>query len=126
MTSDPLPVLPAFIDAVVIFRAIGTLVAWKVLQIFYRLYLHPLSKIPGPPLAKVTELWRTSRYFNGDWHDDVRRLHKQYGGVVRIAPNEVSVVDIELPNTVYSIAHGTAKVRIPLEADSQGLLCRKT
>jgi cell division protein FtsW (lipid II flippase) len=35
----------------------GTLIAYIVLTIIYRLTLHPLAKYPGPPLAKVTDIY---------------------------------------------------------------------
>ncbi|KAJ2994051.1 hypothetical protein NUW58_g1654 [Xylaria curta] len=106
-----LSMLPKRLDAALIFQVVGILTALKLLQIAYRIYLHPLRKIPGPTLAKTSELWRTSRYFAGNWHEDIRQLHRQYGGVVRIAPNEVSVADPDLPNTVYGITQGTGKTK---------------
>jgi len=73
---------------------------------FYYLLLHPLKHIPGPFLARFTELWRSHRYFNGHWHEDILNLHKTYGAVVRIAPNEVSVVHPDLIKTAFG--HGSA------------------
>ncbi|KAI5360640.1 putative cytochrome P450 [Septoria linicola] len=75
----------------------------------YRIWLHPLRKIPGPLLARATELWRTSKYARGNWHDDILDLHRQYGPVVRIAPNEVSFVDKEALVKVYGHSTGTRK-----------------
>ncbi|KAH7130957.1 cytochrome P450 [Dactylonectria macrodidyma] len=73
----------------------------------YRIYLHPLSGVPGPFAAKITGLWRTWRYFRMGWHDDVLSLHDTYGPVVRIAPGEVSVVDADAVKRLYS--HGSNK-----------------
>ncbi|KAL4804733.1 cytochrome P450 [Aspergillus unguis] len=75
----------------------------------YRSCFHPLRNIPGPRLASVTELWRTFKYFRGTWHDDIVAAHRQYGSVVRISPNEVSVVHPDLASTVYSHGKGTRK-----------------
>ena len=61
--------------------------------IVYRIAFHPLRNIPGPFLAKLTGHWRNDRTWRGTWHDDILQLHERYGRVVRIAPNEVSVVD---------------------------------
>jgi hypothetical protein len=72
--------------------------------IFYRLFLHPLAHVPGPFIARFTGLWRTRRYFKGTWYDDILELHKVYGRVVRIAPNEVSFVDGKALKRVYG--HG--------------------
>lgn len=76
----------------------------------YRLLLHPLRNLPGPPLAKVTRLWHSWRYLRGSWHDDILKLHEKYGPVVRIAPNEVSFVDGQALKKVYSYAGACPKV----------------
>jgi cytochrome P450 len=79
-------------------------VAVTVAIALYRCVLHPLASIPGPFTARFTGLWRTYHYFRGTWHDDVLDLHQTYGRVVRIAPNEVSVVDGETLKKLYG--HG--------------------
>jgi hypothetical protein len=81
-----------------------------IIRALYRAYLHPLRKVPGPRLARVTELWRSNRYFRGQWHHDILKLHRQYGPVVRVAPNEVSIVSPDLIKTVYGYTEGTRKV----------------
>ncbi|KAG6362906.1 hypothetical protein INS49_008001 [Diaporthe citri] len=50
-----------------------------------------------------------NRYFKGYWHRDILDLHRQYGSVVRISPNEVSIVSPELAKTIYSYSGGTPK-----------------
>ncbi|KAL4912912.1 cytochrome P450 [Aspergillus aurantiobrunneus] len=74
-----------------------------VLSIFtiavYRLWFHPLRHVSGPFVARTTELWRTSRYFKGTRHRDILALHRQYGSVVRISNNEVSVVHPDLASS---------------------------
>ncbi|KAF2963896.1 hypothetical protein GQX73_g9664 [Xylaria multiplex] len=75
----------------------------------YRLYFHPLRKVPGPFLARITELWRSTHYFRGTWFIDIVELHRKYGPVVRISPNEVSVVSPDLTKTIYSHHKGTVK-----------------
>ncbi|PVH76546.1 cytochrome P450 [Cadophora sp. DSE1049] len=70
----------------------------------YRILFHPLRNIPGPFLAKITGHWRNDRTWQGTWHDDILQLHEQYGPVVRIAPNEVSVIDQNCIKTLYG--HG--------------------
>ncbi|KAJ0123947.1 hypothetical protein J7T55_012419 [Diaporthe amygdali] len=80
-----------------------------VTNVVYNAYFHPLSKIPGPFLAGVTELWRTTKYASGQWHQDILDLHRKYGPVVRISPNEVSFVDQAALEQVYSHTTGTKK-----------------
>jgi hypothetical protein len=80
------------------------------IYVLYSIFLHPLRKVPGPFLAQFTELWRSTRYFQGTWHIDILKLHRQYVPVVRVAPNEVSIVSPDLIKTVYSHQKGTLKV----------------
>lgn len=81
-----------------------------VTNIVYNAYLHPLRNVPGPFLAGITELWRTAKYSQGQWHQDIVDLHRQYGPVVRVSPNEVSFVDQAALEQVYGHATGTKKV----------------
>lgn len=89
-----------------------------VTNIVYNAYFHPLSRIPGPFLAGVTELWRTTKYASGQWHQDILDLHRKYGPVVRISPNEVSFVDQAALEQVYSHSTGTKKVTTGFNLDS--------
>ncbi|KAL1887617.1 hypothetical protein Sste5346_010118 [Sporothrix stenoceras] len=82
--------------------------AWA-LSCFYSIFLHPLRNIPGPFLAKFTEAWRTYKYARGKWHEDVLTLHRKYGRVVRVSPNEVSIVDKEGIRRVFGHGTGTKK-----------------
>ncbi|KAI0862123.1 averantin oxidoreductase [Xylaria cubensis] len=59
----------------------------------YNIWLHPLSKYPGPLLAAASPLWMILSYFHGRTPTDLLRLHNQYGPVVRTAPNELSYVN---------------------------------
>jgi hypothetical protein len=47
----------------------------------YRLYLHPLSRFPGPKLAAVTRSYEGyyDLYQNGQYTFKIAELHKQYG-----------------------------------------------
>lgn len=96
----------------------------------YNAYLHPLRKVPGPFLASITELWRTTKYASGQWHQDILDLHRKYGPVVRVSPNEVSFVDQTALEQVYGHATGTKKVTSMLRKpkflclEQLTLLCR--
>ncbi|KAI0409101.1 trichothecene C-15 hydroxylase [Xylaria palmicola] len=62
-------------------------------KVFHRLYLHPLSSLPGPILWRATRIpWFTASQ-KGVLPYRVLGLHKRYGKIIRIAPNEVSVMD---------------------------------
>ncbi|KAJ7653210.1 cytochrome P450 [Mycena polygramma] len=58
--------------------------------------IHPLSKYPGPALCKISKLWLTFIAYRGKLHLYVKSLHDKYGDVVRIGPNELSIIDTSL------------------------------
>ncbi|OQE12327.1 hypothetical protein PENVUL_c001G04696 [Penicillium vulpinum] len=88
---------------------IASLALLWMLQALYNKFFHSLSKVPGPGLASVSELWRTMRYFRGTWHDDIVSLHRKYGNVVRIAPDEVSFVDATALKSIYGMGKTSLK-----------------
>ncbi|KAK3356708.1 cytochrome P450 [Lasiosphaeria hispida] len=81
---------------------VGALLALFIYLVGY--YLNsPLRQYPGPILAKFTNLWRLYHITRGNFHQDVIRLHKKYGPVVRIGPNVLDVDDPALLKTVFNI-----------------------
>ncbi|CAZ79573.1 unnamed protein product [Tuber melanosporum] len=60
----------------------------RIWLVFYRLYLDPLSKFPGPKLAAATSLYEMYYDIAQDgaftWKMD--ELHKKYGPIVRVSP----------------------------------------
>ena len=64
-----------------------------------------IQDVPGPFLAKFTNLWylyecrRTRRYLT------VFDLHEKHGKLVRVQPNQVSIADPDAIPIVYG--HGT-------------------
>lgn len=95
-------------------------------SVLYSICFHPLRRIPGPFLAKSTELWRTSRYVRGNWHRDILDLHSKYGPVVRVSPNEVSIVDRHGLTEVYGHSKGTRKVCLHLHGQRDQQLLTST
>ncbi|OQV00568.1 hypothetical protein CLAIMM_06048 [Cladophialophora immunda] len=57
----------------------------------------------------MSGLWRSNRYMKGTWHDDVLELHQKYGRIVRIAPNELSIVDEFAMKHLYGHGHNAKK-----------------
>lgn len=76
----------------------------------YRLYLHPLSRIPGPRLAAVTSCWYAYQVRNGRMLQLGKTLHKQYGPVVRVSPNEVWFNTMDAFRVIYSTARSHSLV----------------
>ncbi|GAB1211560.1 hypothetical protein ATERTT37_000683 [Aspergillus terreus] len=74
----------------------------------YRLYFHPLAKVPGPFFARAF-------YFYSFWYNlnggrlylQIQKLHEQYGmrqrPVVRISPNEIHLSDPENCDKIYYV-----------------------
>ncbi|KAF8968763.1 high nitrogen upregulated cytochrome P450 monooxygenase 2 [Flammula alnicola] len=54
---------------------------------------HPLAKYPGPLLCKVTKLWGAWAALDGKPFVHYKKLHDEYGPIVRIGPNELSIID---------------------------------
>ncbi|KAH8682715.1 cytochrome P450 [Xylariales sp. PMI_506] len=54
-----------------------------------------LSHIPGPFLARFTHLWIMRYAIEGKYIDKLLELHKTYGPMVILAPDFVSVSDVE-------------------------------
>lgn len=60
-----------------------TLSLYPIILAFYRLYLHPLAKFPGPKLAAVTGWYET--YIDlfqrpkGNFMEEIGRMHEEYG-----------------------------------------------
>ncbi|KAF7952899.1 hypothetical protein EAE96_006122 [Botrytis aclada] len=75
-----------------------------ILGVLYRLYLHPLSKFPGPILPAVT-LW-TEFYHeciqSGQYFLKIAQWHEKYGPIIRIGPNEIHINDPDYYNTIFS------------------------
>ncbi|EFQ92167.1 hypothetical protein P3342_010328 [Pyrenophora teres f. teres] len=66
-----------------------------------RLYWHPLSKYPGPFLAKITDLYAAYHAWRGDIHIDLWRQHERYGPIVRYSPNQLNFNTAEALKEIY-------------------------
>ncbi|KKK18903.1 hypothetical protein P175DRAFT_0516031 [Aspergillus ochraceoroseus IBT 24754] len=77
---------------------------YLIARTIYRLYFHPLSKIPGPKLAAITHGYEF--YHNilrgGLFVWELERLHQVYGPIIRINPREVHIKDSEYYDEIYA------------------------
>ncbi|KAL2870251.1 cytochrome P450 [Aspergillus lucknowensis] len=71
----------------------------------YQLYYHPLSRVPGPKLAACTSLWLAYHTYIGDECTVIFELHKKYGPVLRVAPNDVDIARGDAIEPIY-LNHG--------------------
>lgn len=60
---------------------LGAWVAYLALLVFYRLYLHPLRRFPGPKLAAATGWYAGywDLHMGGQMVKHLADLHKEYG-----------------------------------------------
>ncbi|KAH6844703.1 cytochrome P450 [Chaetomium sp. MPI-CAGE-AT-0009] len=72
----------------------------------YRFYLDGLSRIPGPAIAKISNLWKINAAAQAEMPWRNIALHRKYGPLVRIGPNMVSVNDPE----AYPVINGFRRV----------------
>ncbi|PYH94159.1 benzoate 4-monooxygenase cytochrome P450 [Aspergillus ellipticus CBS 707.79] len=74
------------------------------LRSIYRLYFHPLSKIPGPKLTAITHLYEFYHDVirRGKFLWEIERMHQRYGPIVRINPREVHIADPSMYDEIYA------------------------
>ncbi|SPQ27093.1 67ae26ce-880a-443c-9037-8ef0263fdfe6 [Thermothielavioides terrestris] len=77
------------------------LLAYPILRAVYNLYFHPLAKIPGPRSWAATRLPFIRALLGGTIVHDIQKLHRRYGPVLRIAPDEVTFANAEAWNDIF-------------------------
>ncbi|OQV05442.1 hypothetical protein CLAIMM_10183 [Cladophialophora immunda] len=92
-------------------------IAWLG-SVVYSLYFHHYADVPGPFWAKVSRLWLAGQVLKGNLDIAQRELHRQYGPIVRIAPNEVSISDPEAVKIIYAVNAGFTKTDFYTPFDS--------
>ena len=76
-------------------------VLYTIGVVIYRLWFHPLAKYPGPLFAKISGLYILIAAIQ--CRDTYTRygLHRKYGKVVRVGPNELCYADIDSIKDIY-------------------------
>lgn len=69
--------------------------------IFYQRFLSNVSHIPGPFSASISNWWKISAAWNEEMPKRNIAAHRQYGPLVRIGPNMISVDDPAALSTIY-------------------------
>ncbi|KAG5746788.1 hypothetical protein H9Q72_003859 [Fusarium xylarioides] len=70
---------------------------------------HPLARIPGPRLAAISSFWHAYNARMGRMAYIGKTLHRKYGPVVRVGPNEVWLNSKEAFHAIYSSGSGYEK-----------------
>ncbi|KAH9003881.1 putative P450 monooxygenase [Lactarius hatsudake] len=93
-----------FESLLVCLTALVTILTPFVRRIVYNLYFHPLSHFPGPKLAACSRLWLAYRELvKGESLDDLRiELHRRYGEIVRLTPDELHFSNPAAYNDIYN------------------------
>ncbi|KAL3431443.1 cytochrome P450 [Aspergillus tetrazonus] len=76
---------------------------YNITLIIYRLYFSPLAKFPGSRIAAATGWYEF--YFdywkNGKYIFEIERMHRVYGPIIRVNPDELSIHDPDFYNELY-------------------------
>ncbi|KAI9046205.1 uncharacterized protein KD926_004043 [Aspergillus affinis] len=88
-----------------IYVLLASLVLYYAFIAIHRLYLSELARarIPGPRLAAITFLYEAyyEAWLGGQMFLHVQELHKKYGPIVRITPDEVHFDDPETIDAIF-------------------------
>lgn len=87
-------------SSILVVSALGAIVL--VVQYVVAYLSSPLKRIPGPFLAKFSNIWRFYSHYRQTHIETQKELHKKHGDVVRLGPNVVSIADASLLKTIYS------------------------
>lgn len=82
---------------------LSTLMGLLISILMYRSWFHRLRRFPGPFCARLSNLYITFRAFkNNRLYEEVQQLHRRYGDIVRIGPNELSIIDPHALRALHS------------------------
>ncbi|KAH8807907.1 cytochrome P450 [Xylogone sp. PMI_703] len=103
----------------IILLGISFVVSFIVLQAVIKAAVSPLRHVPGPFWARFSRLWYWQAVWRGDFEKTNIELHKKYGPIVRIGPNDYSIDDPKAIKTIYG--HGTEFTKGPWYIASGGV-----
>ncbi|KAH8773763.1 cytochrome P450 [Diaporthe sp. PMI_573] len=83
--------------------------AYALHLILYRFKFDPLRSVPGPEIARWTDLHVRLLLFRGGRSPYVHSLHQKYGPVVRVGPKEVDISDYKEVKKIHRHNSGFTK-----------------
>lgn len=85
-------------------------VAFLAIHIVSTILKPGVRSIPGPWLAKVTDLYRVGMILRGRFSYELVELHRKYGPAVRLGPDSVSLTDKAVVDDIYGYRTDFGKV----------------
>ncbi|KAH6955609.1 cytochrome P450 [Ilyonectria sp. MPI-CAGE-AT-0026] len=79
------------------------LIVCRVLSSIYHGLFSPLRHIPGPFLARFTDLWYLDRIRRGHFERDNVAFHRKYSPIVRYGPNRFSFDHPQAAPIIYGV-----------------------
>lgn len=87
--------------AIVLAVALLALVVLSSRIVYIASFAPGISQLPGPVLARLTDLKSVIDARNHNFCSNLQDLHRKLGGVVRIGPNRVSISDPRYTDIIY-------------------------
>ena len=91
-----------------ILQVSSTILVLALLYITSNYFSSGLQDIPGPFLAKISNLWRLIETWKGGYEQVIQDLHRRHGNIIRVGPNVVSLAD---PDDIEKIYGNKADLR---------------
>lgn len=86
-----------------VLRCAAALAGVAIIYSLIRAAASPLRSVPGPFAARFNRLWYLQKVWTGELPRLNIDLHRKYGPVVRIAPNEYSLDDPNAVKPIYGL-----------------------
>ncbi|KAF8646155.1 hypothetical protein AX16_007380 [Volvariella volvacea WC 439] len=96
-------ILPLWFSQNLVLALVSVTFTYILIHVIYHLFLSPLSAIPGPWYAAISNLWLTSHVLRLKQCKMIHKLFEAYGPVVRVGPNKVVFRDLSTSRSVYSV-----------------------
>lgn len=85
-------------------------IAFLAVHIGFTILKPGVRSIPGPWLAKVSNLYRVGMVLRGRFSYELVELHRKYGAAVRLGPDSVSLTDKAVVEDIYGYRTDFGKV----------------
>ncbi|KAL2140538.1 hypothetical protein VTI28DRAFT_3656 [Corynascus sepedonium] len=89
--------------------SLGLALTAALLFMTWRAFFTRVSSVPGPLVARFSDLWYAHRIFRGEFEKDNIELHRKYGPVVRYGPKRFSIDEPKAANLIYGLGSRLTK-----------------